>query len=193
MDRRLSQVEFIPDSHEYWYTEGNIHKQLHGVTTPICKLMNKSFPDTDVVKLATLYGHDVHAESENWIKKGKLPSTEAGKWLIQTLENIKLEHNIERYETELLVSDFESTASCIDVVGHLPENNVWLFDIKTTSKFDRTYCSLQLSVYKKLYEQCYGGIVCGMFVLGTKSKRTFRIIEQEESKVQKILDMNKNA
>ena len=32
-----------------------------------------------------------------------------------------------------------------------------------------------------------------MFVLGTKSKRTFRIIEQEESKVQKILDMNKNA
>lgn len=192
MDRRLSQVEFIPDSHEYWYTEGNIHKQLHGVTTPICKLMNKNFPDTDIVKLTTLYGHDVHAESENWIKKGKLPSTEAGKWLIQTLENIKLEYNIESYEAELLVSDLEGTASKIDIVMHTVDG-AYIFDIKTTSKFDRAYCSLQLSCYKRMYEANYGEKVLGMFVLGTKSRRTFRIIEQEDAKVQKILDMNKGV
>ena len=68
-----------------------------------------------------------------------------------------------------------------------------LFDIKTTSKFDRSYCSLQLSVYKKLFEACYGTRVDRMFVLCTKAKRRFRIIEQDDSKIQKILYMNTNV
>ena len=192
MDNRIKAVEFIPDKHEYWYTEGNVHKQLHGVTTPIGKLMNKSFPDTVLVQAATIYGHDVHSESELWIKEGKEPSSEAGKWVVQYLKEFQIKYNVVKYEAELLVSDFIGTASCIDIVAHLPDGKAVLFDIKTTSHFDRAYCSLQLSVYKKLYEACYGGTVCGLFVLGTKSKRTFRIIEQEESKVQKILEMNKN-
>ena len=192
MDNRIKAVEFIPDKHEYWYTEGNVHKQLHGVTTPIGKLMNKSFPDTVLVQAATIYGHDVHSESELWIKEGKEPSSEAGKWVAQYLKEFQIKYNVVKYEAELLVSDFIGTASCIDIVAHLPDGKAVLFDIKTTSHFDRAYCSLQLSVYKKLYEACYGGNVCGLFVLGTKSKRTFRIIEQEESKVQKILEMNKN-
>lgn len=192
MDNRIKAVEFIPDKHEYWYTEGNVHKQLHGVTTPIGKLMNKSFPDTVLVQAATIYGHDVHSESELWIKEGKEPSSEAGKWVVQYLKEFQIKYNVVKYEAELLVSDFIGTASCIDIVAHLPDGKAVLFDIKTTSHFDRAYCSLQLSVYKKLYEACYGGNVCGLFVLGTKSKRTFRIIEQEASKVQKILEMNKN-
>ena len=192
MDNRIKAVEFIPDKHEYWYTEGNVHKQLHGVTAPIGKLMNKSFPDTVLVQAATIYGHDVHSESELWIKEGKEPSSEAGKWVVQYLKEFQIKYNVVKYEAELLVSDFIGTASCIDIVAHLPDGKAVLFDIKTTSHFDRAYCSLQLSVYKKLYEACYGGNVCGLFVLGTKSKRTFRIIEQEESKVQKILEMNKN-
>ena len=192
MDNRIKAVEFIPDKHEYWYTEGNVHKQLHGVTTPIGKLMNKSFPDTVLVQAATIYGHDVHSESELWIKEGKEPSSEAGKWVVQYLKEFQIKYNVVKYEAELLVSDFIGTASCIDIVAHLPDGKAVLFDIKTTSHFDRAYCSLQLSVYKKLYEACYGGTVCGLFVLGTKSKRTFRIIEQEASKVQKILEMNKN-
>ena len=192
MDNRIKAVEFIPDKHEYWYTEGNVHKQLHGVTTPIGKLMNKSFPDTVLVQAATIYGHDVHSESELWIKEGKEPSSEAGKWVVQYLKEFQIKYNVVKYEAELLVSDFIGTASCIDIVAHLPDGKAVLFDIKTTSHFDRAYCSLQLSVYKKLYEACYGGTVCGLFVLGTKSKRTFRIIEQEASKVQKVLEMNKN-
>ena len=192
MDNRIKAVEFIPDKHEYWYTEGNVHKQLHGVTTPIGKLMNKSFPDTVLVQAATIYGHDVHSESELWIKEGKEPSSQAGKWVVQYLKEFQIKYNVVKYEAELLVSDFIGTASCIDIVAHLPDGKAVLFDIKTTSHFDRAYCSLQLSVYKKLYEACYGGTVCGLFVLGTKSKRTFRIIEQEASKVQKILEMNKN-
>ena len=191
MDNRIKAVEFIPDKHEYWYTEGNVHKQLHGVTTPIGKLMNKSFPDTVLVQAATIYGHDVHSESELWIKEGKEPSSEAGKWVVQYLKEFQIKYNVVKYEAELLVSDFIGTASCIDIVAHLPDGKAVLFDIKTTSHFDRAYCSLQLSVYKKLYEACYGGNVCGLFVLGTKSKRAFRILEQEQAKVDKILAMNK--
>ena len=191
MDNRIKAVEFIPDKHEYWYTEGNVHRQLHGVTAPIGKLMNKSFPDTVLVQAATIYGHDVHSESELWIKEGKEPSTQAGKWLIQQLKEFQIKYNVVKYEAELLVSDFIGTASCIDIVAHLADGNSLLFDIKTTSRFDRAYCSLQLSVYKKLYEQCYEDNVIGMFVLGTKSKRAFRILEQEQTKVDKILAMNK--
>ena len=191
MDNRIKAVEFIPDKHEYWYTEGNVHKQLHGVTAPIGKLMNKSFPDTMLVQAAAIYGHDVHSESEMWIKEGKEPSTQAGKWLIQQLKEFQIKYNVVKYEAELLVSDFIGTASCIDIVAHLADGNSLLFDIKTTSRFDRAYCSLQLSVYKKLYEQCYEDNVIGMFVLGTKSKRAFRILEQEQTKVDKILAMNK--
>ena len=193
MDSRIYQVEFIPDKHEYWYTEGKIHKRLHGVTGAIGKLLGKSFPDTVPVQAAAIYGHDVHSESELWIKEGKEPSSKAGKWIVQYLKEFQIKYNVVKYEAELLVSDFIGTASCIDIVAHLADGSSLLFDIKTTSRFDRAYCSLQLSVYKKLYKACYGGTVCGLFVLGTKSKRAFRIIEQEASKVQKILEMNKNA
>ena len=193
MDNRIYQVEFIEDRHEYWYTEGNVRKRLHGVTGAIGKLMGKSFPDTVLVQAATIYGHDVHSESELWIKEGKEPFSEAGKWVVQYLKEFQIKYNVVKYEAELLVSDFIGTASCIDIVAHLPDGKAVLFDIKTTSRFDRAYCSLQLSVYRKLYEACYGGTVCGLFVLGTKSKRTFRIIEQEASKVQKILEMNRNG
>lgn len=191
MDLRINQVEFRPVEHEYWYTEGNKHFQLHGVTSAICKLLGKNFPDTEEVQVATIYGHDVHSESEMWIKEGRLPSTKAGQWLIDYLKNFKESNNVVRYEAELKVSDFIGTASCIDIVALLPDNNAVLFDIKTTSKFDREYCSLQLSVYKKLYEQNYNRNVTGLYVLGTKSQRAFRIIEQPSSKIDKILGMNK--
>ena len=198
MDSRIYQVEFIEDKHEYWYTEGNVRKRLHGVTGAIGKLMGKSFPDTDVVRLATMYGSDVHKEVENYYNNNGKLSTEAAKWVVSELSRkadellIDVKDSVEDIKCEVPVADFEGTASKVDVVMRTREGKVWLFDIKTTSHFDRAYCSLQLSVYKKLYEACYGGNVCGLFVLGTKSKRTFRIIEQEASKVQKILEMNKN-
>ena len=198
MDSRIYQVEFIEDKHEYWYTEGNVRKRLHGVTGAIGKLMGKSFPDTDVVRLATMYGSDVHKEVENYYNNNGKLSTEAAKWVVSELSRkadellIDVKDSVEDIKCEVPVSDFEGTASKVDVVMQTREGKVWLFDIKTTSHFDRAYCSLQLSVYKKLYEACYGGNVCGLFVLGTKSKRTFRIIEQEASKVQKVLEMNKN-
>lgn len=186
MDTRIKAVTFDEENHKYWF-EG---KELFGVTTSISKLMGKSFPDNVTIQASVIYGHDVHKESEFWIKEGKEPSSKAGKWIVQYLKEFQIKYNVSHFDAELLVSDFEKTASCIDIVAHLPDRKAILFDIKTTAHFDRTYCSLQLSVYKKLYEHNYGENVLGMYVLGTKSKRAFRIIQQEDSKVEKILNMN---
>ena len=191
MDTRLNQIEFIPEKHEYWFTEKNKHIQLHGVTGAIGKLLGKNFPDTALVQVATIYGKDVHAESERWIKEGREPSTEAGKWLVSFLKKFAKEKNVVKYQAELLCSDFIGTASCIDIVAIHKDGTATLFDIKTTSKFDREYCSLQLSVYKHLFEECYGQNVHAMFVLGTKAKRSFRILPKESFWVRKILNMNR--
>ena len=196
MDTRVKAVTFNEEEHKYFY-EG---KELHGVTGAIGKLTGKSFPDTDVVKLATMYGTDVHKEVENyfnkhdhWFNDSQL-STEGAKWVVEELRRLCDSLILDRatsIECEVMVSDFEGTASKVDIVLRTLSNKAYLFDIKTTSKFDRAYCSLQLSVYKKLFEACYGTKVDRMFVLGTKAKRQFRIIEQTDTMVQKILDMNK--
>ena len=196
MDTRIKAVTFNEEEHNYFY-EG---KELHGVTGAIGKIMGKSFPDTDVVKLATMYGTDVHKEVENyfnrhghWFNDSQL-STEGAKWVVEELRRFCDSLILDRatsIECEVMVSDFEGTASKVDIVLRTLSNKAYLFDIKTTSKFDRAYCSLQLSVYKKLFEACYGTKVDRMFVLSTKAKRQFRIIEQTDAMVQKILDMNK--
>lgn len=194
VDTRVKAIEFDEENHKYWFTDSNgKHRELHGVTGAIGKLMGKSFPDTDAVKLATIYGSDVHKEVENYYNSdSKILSSDGAKWVVEYLEQLKLEHFVNKIECELMVSDFEGTASKIDVVMHTTDG-AYLFDIKTTSHFDREYCSLQLSVYKKLFEQNYDEHVLGMYVLGTKSKRAFRIIQQEDSRVNKILNMNKGV
>jgi hypothetical protein len=187
MDGRVKAVTFDEEAHRYFY-DG---KELFGVTSVIGSLLGKSFPDTLVVQAGTLYGHDVHKECERWIKEGRPPSTEGGKWLVGTLEDFAARREVVSYGSEVLVSDFEGTASCVDIVAHHKDGSVTLFDIKTTSRFDRPYCSLQLSVYKRLFEACYGCLVAGMFVLATKSERTFRILAQPEQTVSNILDINR--
>lgn len=191
IDERIRAVIFNEEEHSYWYNG----KELHGVTGAIGKMLGKSFPDTDTVKIATLYGHDVHSEVEHYFNDGRKDlSSEGAKWVVETMEHWgdKLFcDRVEEIKSEVMVSDFEGTASKVDLVLRTLSGNDVLFDIKTTSTFNREYCSLQLSVYKKLYEQNYNRNVTGLFVLGTKSRRAFRIIEQPSSKVDKILTMNK--
>lgn len=192
MDARIKAVNFNEAEHTYWY-QG---KALHGVTGAIGKLIGKNFPDGIAsIELGTIYGSDVHKDVENYYNEGRKDiSSEGAKWVIAELEKFRdacILDLVKKIECEVMVSDFEGTASKVDVVAWHESGKATLFDIKTTSKFDRPYCSLQLSVYKRLFEENYETDVHGMYVLGTKSKRTFRIIEQESSKVRKILQMNK--
>lgn len=193
IDERIKAVIFNEEEHSYWYNG----KELHGVTGAIGKILGKNFPDTDTVKLATIYGHDIHSEVEHYFNDGRKElSSKGAKWVVDTMEHWGdrfLKDRVEEIRSEVMVSDFEGTASKIDLVLRTLSGNDVLFDIKTTSTFDREYCSLQLSVYKKLYEYNYNRNVTGLFVLGTKSQRAFRIIEQPITKVAKILGMNKGA
>ena len=191
MNNKIKAVIFNEEEHIYTYNG----KKLSGITSAIGKFLEKDFPDTDTVKIATVYGSAVHKAVENYLNSGnKNLSSEGEKWVIAELEkfakDITGKSAIECCEGEVMVSDFETTASKVDIVLH-SKDGAYLFDVKTTSHFDRFYCSLQLSIYKKLYEENYGEKVKGMFVLGTKQKRKFRILEQNKELVDKILSYNK--
>ena len=83
MDERIKAVAFNEEEHTYWYNG----RELHGVTGAIGKLMGKEFPDTDTVKLATIYGKDVHSEVEHYFNEGRKDlSSEGAKWAVQTME-----------------------------------------------------------------------------------------------------------
>lgn len=187
-DTRIKGVVFNEEAHRYFY-DG---RELLGVTGAVCSLLGKSFPDTDVVKLAAIYGSDVHKEIENHFNSNGKLWTDGAKFAVKAVEDFCLDlHEKADVESEVMVSDFVSTASKVDIVVHTADR-AWLFDVKTTAQLDRPYCSLQLSVYKKLYEECYGLKVEGLYVLGTKTKRMYRILAQDEAKVARILKMNKD-
>lgn len=197
MDARIKAVTFDEEEHRYFFNG----RELHGITGAIGKLMGKSFPQTDTVKLATLYGSDVHKDVENYFNKGnywfndRRLSTNGAQWVVDTLKDFcsYTPEFFTRLESEVMVSDFEGTASKIDIVLTTQRNTAYLFDIKTTSHFDRAYCSLQLSVYRKLFEAVYGIKVEGLYVLATKLRRSFRIIDTGDEKVNRVLSMNKEG
>lgn len=190
MDTRITKVIFDEEKHEYYY-EG---RRLYGVTSVIGRRLGKEFPDTDTVKLATIYGSDVHKDVENFYNGTKpILSSKASICAVDLLTDFAMKetlkgNNIILTRCEVMVSDFIATASKVDVVMHT-EKGAYLFDIKTTSHFDRVYCSLQLSAYKRMYEENYGEPVLGMYVVATQKERLFKILEQDN--IDFIFEMNK--
>lgn len=189
MDSRIKSIVFDEEKHKYFF-EG---RELKGITGAIGRKMGKEFPEgVGHIEVGKEYGKELHADVEHYYNEGNSNfATEGAKWVINQIEEFSRYHGgATKVECEVMVSDFEATASKVDIVVHTKEGT-YLFDIKTTSKFDRAYCSLQLSCYADLYEKCYGETVLGLFVLGTKSERLFRILYQGKEKVDKILDINK--
>lgn len=184
----ISQVQFDEVAHRYFY-EG---RELKGVTTAIARKLGKNFPqNSTTVQLACSYGSQVHKEIERWIEEGKEPDTENGRWLKDAI--IGFQSKVGRVDTqklnaEVTVSDFETTASNVDIVLHTLEG-VFLFDIKTGG-FDRKYCTMQLNAYRLMYENSYGEKVLGLYVLNTKSKRTFTVFACDDKDILRLLEDN---
>lgn len=184
----IANVQFDEVAHRYFY-EGH---ELSGVTQAIARKLGKNFPkNSTVVQLACSYGSQVHKEIERWIEEGREVETENGKWLKEAI--LDFQNKAGRVETqklnsEVTVSDFEKTASNVDIVLHTLEG-VFLFDIKTGS-FDRKYCTMQLNAYRLMYENSYNEKVLGLFVLNTKSKRLFQIFACDDGEILKLLEEN---
>ena len=184
----IANVQFDEVAHRYFY-EG---RELKGVTTAIAKKLGKNFPqNSTTVQLACSYGSQVHKEIERWIEEGKEPDTEDGKWLKEAI--IDFQSKVGRVDSqklnaEVTVSDFETTASNVDIVLHTLEG-VFLFDIKT-GVFDRRYCTMQLNAYRLMYENSYDEEVLGLYVLNTKRKRTFAIFACDDKDILELLENN---
>lgn len=196
MDSRIKAVQFDEKTHTYTY----LGKNLNGITGVIGSILGKKYSEASIdVQLGRIYGDTVHKEVEDYYNHGKPTLSSLGaKWVVEELFRFEdkitdssSQDKVVSVESEVMVSDFIATASKVDIVMRTLEGKAYLFDIKTTSKFDREYCSYQLSVYKRLYEQCYNEKVVGLYVLGTKSQRAFRIIEQSKERVDRILKINK--
>lgn len=185
-DTRINAVIFDEENHRYYYQSGDFMKELRGITGTIGRLTSKSYPDTAVVKLASVYGKDVHKEVELWIKTGRTPFTESGKWIVSFLKDKKYKG----LWAEKLVSDFVATASAVDAVGFNADGTADLYDVKTTGNFYRDYCTYQLSVYKYLFEKVYGVKVNALYVLSPRSKRCWTVFYAGDPVAEMILKRN---
>ena len=177
-------LKFNEEEHRYFYGE----KEMFGVTGVISSLQNLQYGESSIVSLAQSYGSQVHKEVENCLNVGGLPVTESGKYVMSVLESKARETTI--FRGEVLVSDFESTVSSIDIVQWEP-GGVILYDIKT-GEFKREYCTLQLNAYRRMYENTFNEKVKGMFVINTKDKRVYKILACEDVKTDVIFNRNKD-
>lgn len=179
----ISNVLFDSVAHKYFY-EG---RELNGITRAIAKRLNKTYGEQKAINLeiACSYGSQVHKEIENYIEKGFEVTTDAGKWIVEQIDGF----GAVAVESEKRVSDFEYSASNIDLVLY-KTSGVVLVDIKT-GNFDREYCTLQLNIYRLLYELNYERKVEGLYIFCTKTKRVFKIMMRDYSESIRILSGNK--
>lgn len=147
--KKNTQVYFDDLTHTYLFGG----KELIGVTT-LMKKMGLS-PDysgipESVLENAANRGHAVHKAIQTFCEEG-VPVIEYNfsEIVLSSLEAYKT-LGIKALANEYLVSDNESIASSIDLVGEDTEG-VTLYDIKTTSEVHRESVAWQLSIYKWLF------------------------------------------
>lgn len=178
---RRDAIQFKDDTHQYFYNG----KELSGVTKIIGKRLGKKFPanieTVPILEQATGDGKFIHAEMEDYLRRGFYPENPASKWIAREIDSRWPASMYTRY-AEFLVSDYATTASAIDIVILDAKRHAIIIDVKT-GNFDREYCSWQLGAYKVLLENEKDIVVDGAFVAATKDKFFFRIIPKSAERV----------
>lgn len=134
---------------EHTYTMGD--RELSGVTTMLKTMLfqdkYKDVPE-EILQRAAAYGSAVHKQIEMAINKRVITDSVE----LNNARGLLLVAGITAIRGEYLVSDEQSIASSIDIIGE-NKNGVVLIDTKTTSGgLDKDYLSWQLSVYAYLFE-----------------------------------------
>ena len=143
-----SGVVFNEKDHTYFLGE----KQLQGITST---LVHRVYPhEYDNVSQEKLmeraeYGHKVHDMLEFCITNGL--DSEMPEWTM--FKQIVQEHELQIVRCEYIVTDFEHYASPIDLVLMNDKGEIVLWDIKTNWKAPVEKATVQLSWYKKRFEE----------------------------------------
>lgn len=139
----IHDVVFDWDNHIYTLPNGKV---LSGITCVLNKFISPDKYDSvpaEVLERAKERGTKIHTDIACWIDGFGEADTPEIKAFAEWARGAEL-------YSECLVSDGEHFASAIDIVRHLGDNQVHLYDIKTTSVVDEEYCRWQLSIYDYL-------------------------------------------
>lgn len=163
MKLNQSRVQFDAATHTY-HLDGVV---LQGITGTLIK---RAFPDKykdidpEVLAEAARKGHELHEAIQNFDRFGIVSDDERVKNYVE----LKQGSGLVTVENEYLVSDNEHYASSIDVVLENVTGDVVLVDIKTTYTLDRASTALQLSIYKRWFEQQNEGLtvahICALWL-----------------------------
>lgn len=158
-----SQVTFDAATHTY-HLDGVV---LQGITGTLIK---RAFPDKykdidpEVLAEAARKGHELHEAIQNYDRFGIASDDERVKNYVE----LKHGSGLITVENEYLVSDNEHYASSIDIVMRNVLDEVILVDTKTTYTLDRASTALQLSIYKRWFEQMNEGLkvahICALWL-----------------------------
>lgn len=192
----VDNIQFDAENHRYMYHG----RELLGVTGTISQMLGKVFPDGGTgrpagLEVRTIHGTDVHRAVELYYNEGGEKPRGDALFCVNTIDAFCRDRGFNPLDVrcEVMVSDFRGTASKVDVVVYTGggDSGVYLFDIKTTARFDREYCTLQLSTYRALWHLSHGTDVLGLYVISTEDRRLYGIVPCDFSKVQYIVEENK--
>ena len=163
MKLNQSRVQFDAATHTY-HLDGVV---LQGITGT---LIRRAFPDKykdvdpEVLAEAARKGHELHEAIQNFDRFGIASDDER----VKNYAELKQGSGLVTVENEYLVSDNEHYASSIDVVLENMTGDVVLVDIKTTYTLDSASTALQLSIYKRWFEQQNEGVkvssICALWL-----------------------------
>lgn len=148
MELKKSPVVFDKVEHRYYLGE----KILRGITST---LVRRAFPHTydgipeSVLAKAADRGTRVHEAIDAYETSSEFSDLPE----LVTYEDLKTKHGLTHVASEYLVSDEQTYASSIDLVFTDQEGGIVLADIKTTSEPKYENVALQLSIYKRFFEQ----------------------------------------
>jgi regulator of replication initiation timing len=142
---KLKQSKVIFDEPSHTYTLSG--KVLGGVTPIVAWMFPDTYAGISQKKLndAASVGNGIHTEIEMWKVLGLEPDSYQGKDCLSLIND----NNLDVLASEYLVSDNHDIASCIDLVF----GDYSLGDIKTTSQIHYDNVTLQLNIYRVLFER----------------------------------------
>ena len=143
MELNRSEVIFTADTHEYWLGD----KQLRGIShlygKHICPTKYAGIPERVLAKAAER-GTLIHEDCRQ-VDMFDIATTPEGR----DYQTLKEKYNIRPLANEYLVSDNEEFATMIDML----DEELSLYDFKTTAILDEESLSWQLSICAHLFEQ----------------------------------------